>query len=633
MTGNNVKRSPARKSQSGSKSKPKPRSRSRFGFLFYWGLVVTLWAGIGLAGLIFYYALDMPDTDGLWSVSRSPEVRLYARDDTPLSQRGRNTGAPLRYGDLPPDLVQAVIAIEDRRFFSHYGLDPRGLARAMFANLRAGRFVQGGSTLTQQLAKNVFLTPDRTFKRKVQELLLAFWMEARLSKQEIMALYFNRVYFGAGAYGVQAAAQTYFDRPAQELTLGEAALLAGLLKAPSRFAPTRDPQAAFARARLVLGAMIQTGYLTQSQADAVRFETVRIARRNGASAHYAVDWALEQLPGFVGRPRSDIDVITTIDPAMQRAAEAALQGVLARDGQARAAGQAAMVVMTPDGAVRAMVGGRSYAKSQFNRAVQANRQPGSAFKPLVYLAGLESGLSPEQKFTDAPFSVEAWTPKNYDEVYEGEVTMHRALTKSLNTVAVQVSETAGRERVIDAARRLGITAPLRPHPSIALGSFEVNLLELTAAYAHFANGGFQTFPYIIDTAITKSGTILYERIAPAPPRVIGPREVAAMNDMLVATIKSGTGRRAAIDGQTLAGKTGTSQNWRDAWFIGYSGALVAGVWVGNDNGEPMNKVTGSGLPAQIWRAFIASQENQAALPGSENGAASGGGLFNWLFGD
>lgn len=633
MTGNNVKRSPARKSQSGSKSKPKPRSRSRFGFLFYWGLVVTLWAGIGLAGLIFYYALDMPDTDGLWSVSRSPEVRLYARDDTPLSQRGRNTGAPLRYGDLPPDLVQAVIAIEDRRFFSHYGLDPRGLARAMSANLRAGRFVQGGSTLTQQLAKNVFLTPDRTFKRKVQELLLAFWMEARLSKQEIMALYFNRVYFGAGAYGVQAAAQTYFDRPAQELTLGEAALLAGLLKAPSRFAPTRDPQAAFARARLVLGAMTQTGYLTKSQADAVRFETVRIARRNGASAHYAVDWALEQLPGFVGRPRSDIDVITTIDPAMQRAAEAALQGVLARDGQARAAGQAAMVVMTPDGAVRAMVGGRSYAKSQFNRAVQANRQPGSAFKPLVYLAGLESGLSPEQKFTDAPFSVEAWTPKNYDEVYEGEVTMHRALTKSLNTVAVQVSETAGRERVIDAARRLGITAPLRPHPSIALGSFEVNLLELTAAYAHFANGGFQTFPYIIDTAITKSGTILYERIAPAPPRVIGPREVAAMNDMLVATIKSGTGRRAAIDGQTLAGKTGTSQNWRDAWFIGYSGALVAGVWVGNDNGEPMNKVTGSGLPAQIWRAFMASQENQAALPGSENGAASGGGLFNWLFGD
>ncbi len=633
MTGNNVKRSPARKPQSGSKSKSQSRSRSRFGFLFYWGLVVTLWAGIGLAGLIFYYALDMPDTDGLWSVSRSPEVRLYARDDTPLSQRGRNTGAPLRYGDLPPDLVQAVIAIEDRRFFSHYGLDPRGLVRAMFANLRAGRFVQGGSTLTQQLAKNVFLTPDRTFKRKVQELLLAFWMEARLSKQEIMALYFNRVYFGAGAYGVQAAAQTYFDRPAQQLTLGEAALLAGLLKAPSRFAPTRDPQAAFARARLVLGAMVQIGYLTQSQASAVRFETVRIARRNEANAHYAANWALEQLPGFVGRPRSDIDVITTIDPAMQRAAEAALQGVLARDGQARAAGQAAMVVMTPDGAVRAMVGGRSYAKSQFNRAVQANRQPGSAFKPLVYLAGLESGLSPEQKFTDAPFSVEAWTPRNYDEVYEGEVTMHRALTKSLNTVAVQVSEAAGRERVIDAARRLGITAPLRPHPSIALGSFEVSLLELTAAYAHFANGGFQTFPYIIDTAFTKSGTILYERIAPAPPRVIGPREVAAMNDMLVATIKSGTGRRAAIDGQTLAGKTGTSQNWRDAWFIGYSGALVAGVWVGNDKGGPMNKVTGGGLPAQIWRAFMANQENQTALPGFENGAASADGLFNWLFGD
>ncbi|CAI8414385.1 MAG: Penicillin-binding protein 2D [Rhodobiaceae bacterium UBA7378] len=629
MAGKDAKRNPA-------KNKPAKNSsakRSRIGAVFYWGLVVALWGGIGLSGLIFYYALDMPDTDGLWSVSRSPEVRVYARDDAALSQRGRNNGAPLRYDDLPSHLVQAVVAIEDRRFFSHYGLDPRGLARAMFANLRAGRFVQGGSTLTQQLAKNVFLTPDRTFKRKVQELLLAFWMEARLSKQEIMALYFNRVYFGAGAYGVQAAAQTYFARPAQELTLPEAAILAGLLKAPSRYAPTRDPEAAVLRARQVLKAMTQTGYLAQAQADNITFEALRVSRQNGASAHYAVDWALEQLPGFIGRPRSDIDVITTIDPAMQQAAENALNAVLTRDGAARAAGQAAVVVMTPDGAVRAIVGGRSYAKSQFNRAVQANRQPGSAFKPLVYLAGLESGLSPDQQFTDAPFSVEDWTPRNYSEVYEGEVTMARALAKSLNTVAVQVSEQAGRARVIEIARRLGITSRLRPHPSIALGSFEVSLLELTAAYAHFANGGYQTFPYIINAAITKSGTILYERTAPAPPRVIAAGDVAAMNNMLMRTIEDGTGRRAAISGQMLAGKTGTSQNWRDAWFVGYSGALVVGVWVGNDDGAPMNKVTGSGLPAQIWRQFMTTQPAQTSLPGLGNGAGGETGLLDWILGN
>ena len=605
--------------------------------LVYWGLVMALWLGLAVGVLVFYYALDLPDTEDLWKTGSQPELSIYARDDGLVARRGRRGGRPMRFEDFPTHLVQAVIAIEDRRFFSHFGLDPRGLARAMAVNLRQGRLAQGGSTLTQQLAKNVFLTPERSFKRKVQELLLAFWLEAHFSKQDILALYLNRVYFGSGAYGVQAAAETYFNRPVQNLTRAEAAMLAGLLKAPSRYAPTRDPAAAAQRARIVIAAMKDAGFISIEEANAMAVQNISITNRSTDGAHYAVDWALDQLPDFVGRPRADLDVMTTLDRPMQLAAERAINQVLTTQGTARQAGQAAMVVMTPDGAIRAMVGGRAYGKSQFNRAVQARRQPGSAFKPVVYLAALENGLEPSDRYEDAPLSINGWSPKNYDGSYRGAVTAGEALAHSLNTVAVQISEQTGRDRVIDMARRLGLSGRLRAHPSLALGAFEVNLLQLTAAYAHFANGGQQVVPHIVQSVISSSGQILYDRLTPAFLPVVDGRHIGALNNMLRAVMTVGTGRAAHLDEVVLAGKTGTSQNWRDAWFIGYSGALVVGVWVGNDDGAAMARVTGGGLPAQIFARFMDEQKELAAsvaLPEGNLPESGGiGGLLRRLFGD
>ncbi len=603
----------------------------------YWGLVGFLWLGLAIVAVAFFYALDLPDTDDLWKTGSQPELSIYARDDGLVARRGRRGGRPMRFDDFPPHLVNAVIAIEDRRFFKHFGLDPRGLFRALAVNIRQGRLAQGGSTLTQQLAKNVFLTPERSFKRKVQELLLAFWLEAHFSKKDILALYLNRVYFGSGAYGVQAAAETYFSRPVQNLTRVEAAMLAGLLKAPSRYAPTRDPAAAAQRARIVIAAMQDAGFINAELAAEMVGQDIIIINRSTDGSHYAVDWTLDQLPDYVGRPRADLDVMTTLDRPMQLASERAINRVLAARGESLHAGQAAMVVMTPDGAIRAMVGGRAYGKSQFNRAVQARRQPGSAFKPVVYLAALENGLAAGDVFDDAPLSINGWSPKNYDGRYRGAVTAGEALAYSLNTVAVQISEQTGRDKVIDMARRLGLSGHLRAHPSLALGTFEVSLLQLTAAYAHFANGGQQVVPHIIQSVISASGQSLYDRLAPVALPVVDSRHIGALNTMLRAVMTVGTGRAARLDGAVLAGKTGTSQNWRDAWFIGYSGALVVGVWVGNDDGAAMAQVSGGGLPAEIFAAFMSEQEELAtsvALP--EGGLPKSGGisaLLRRLFGD
>jgi penicillin-binding protein 1A len=611
------------------------KRRSFWGFIVYWLIVLGLWVGIGLGGLVGYYAMDLPDTAELWQVENRPEFRFYGDGETLLARRGRLNGRPLLYEDLPPDLVNAVISIEDRRFWDHFGLDPRGFARAMFNNIRAGAMVQGGSTLTQQLAKNVFLTPDRTIKRKVQELLLAFWLEAQLSKEEILALYMNRVYFGAGAYGVHAAAETYYDRPVQELSLGEAAILAGLLKAPSRLAPNRNPDGAKARAKLVLQAMVDNGAISQSRLAAAPLASVQIVTRSSDTAHYAIDWALEQLPEYVGRPRSDLDIVTTINPALQLAAERAAQNILKNYGGNGKASQVAMVVMTPQGQIRALVGGKSYRESQYNRAIMSKRQPGSAFKPIIYLAGLEKGMTPDTIFTDEPFTVEGWTPSNYSDEYLGDVTMRESLAKSVNTVAAQISERAGRDHVIDVARRLGVTSYLASQPSIALGVFELSLLELTSVYATLAQDGFKTFPHIIDQVVSHAGSVLYERKAGALLPVIQADHVAAIRDMLEYSVENGTGKRAQLDGIRVGGKTGTSQNWRDAWFIGYTPDLVAGVWVGNDDGTPMNRVAGSSLPAMIWHDFMEARLEfmPAPVEGESQPKAKRKGLFNWLFGD
>lgn len=588
--------------------------------LFYWVAVIAVWGGICLTGLVGYYALDLPDTSTVAEVSRAPGLTLRGHDNKVVARRGGLYGTTVTLDSLPQHLPEAVIATEDRRFYDHGGLDVRALLRATVANLAAGHVVQGGSTITQQLAKNLFLDPDRTLRRKVQELLLAFWLEQRFSKQEILSLYLNRVYFGAGAYGVDAASRRYFDKPASKVTVAESALLAGLLKAPTRFAPTNDLAAARQRAGLVLKNMVAAGFISEKTAKQAAAHPAELAPSAGVtSTNYVVDWLTELLPGYIGRQQGDIIVTSTLDARMQAIGERVIQRVLGAQGKKLNAGEAALVVMTPDGAIRAMIGGRDYRESQFNRVTQARRQPGSAFKPFIYLAALEAGMGPNTIRFDAPVSIGNWRPDNFTPGYSGPVTLSEALAKSINTVAVRLMEEVGRDQVVNMAERLGVQSPLQRLPSLALGTEEMTLFELTTAYAVLANGGIGVFPHLIDTVSDGKGTTLYERTGQGPGRVLSERTAGLMNSMLSQTLSAGTGRAASLpDGRAAAGKTGTTQNFRDAWFVGYTADLVVGVWVGNDDGKAMKKVTGGGLPAQIWRAFMEEAGQglpQTSLPG------------------
>ena len=563
--------------------------------------------------LVAWYAYDLPDLRRLGERQRAPSVTLLAADGATLARFGDLYAAPVPAAELPAAMRDAVLAIEDRRFYSHFGLDPLALIRAAVANLRAGRVVQGGSTLTQQLAKNIFLTPDRTLKRKIQEMLVALWLERKFTKDEILSIYLNRVYFGAGAYGVEAAARRYFAKSARRLTLAQSAMLAGLLKAPTRYAPTRNLARAQARARQVLDAMVAAGYITEKRAEAAKRNPAVVAPgRAGAraGARYFADWILDRVASYAGPGAGDVVVVTTLDPALQGAAEEAIAWGLRGEGKRRGATQAAFVALAPDGAVEAMVGGRDYGASQFNRATQALRQPGSAFKLFVYLAALEAGMRPDDLVEDAPLTVDGWRPRNYDGRYAGPVTLRTALARSLNTVAVRVSERVGRGRVAALARRLGITTPLREDPSLALGASEVSLIELTAAYATLANRGEGVWAYGIGEIRRADGSVLYRRRGSGPGRVVAEKPLREMVDMLAGVITDGTGRAARLP-WPAAGKTGTSQDSRDAWFIGFTRGLVAGVWVGNDDGAPMKGVTGGGLPARLWKRFMG-----AALAGS-----------------
>jgi len=575
--------------------------------LSYWAAVTCLWLGLGIVLLAFSWAMELPETQNLAVPNRAPTVTILANDGSVLARRGSGFAGAVNVDDLPPHVPHAFIAIEDRRFYSHAGIDPVGITRAMVANLKAMGVVQGGSTITQQLAKNLFLKPDRTLKRKVQETMLALWLESEYSKDELLTLYLNRVYFGAGAYGLEAAAQRFFDKPATQLTVPEAAMLAGLVKAPSRLAPTNNPEGAQARANVVIDAMRRYGYLADPDADTASAFPAELAQRATTEAGYAVDWIEEQLADYVGRADRDIVIETTIDPDLQIAAVGAIKSGLALVGEAANVSQGALVAMSPNGAVRALVGGREYRRSQFNRAITAKRQPGSAFKTFVYLTALERGMTPVTIRRDAPIRVANYTPSNFSDKYEGDVTLMRALSKSINTVAVRLTHEAGPGTVARTARRMGITSDLRADLSLALGSSEVTLAELTGAYAPLANGGRGVFTHIItrvSMANEDGGTdVLFERTGDGPGRVIARANVARMNAMLGETIATGTGRRAQID-RPAAGKTGTSQDNRDAWFVGYTADIVAGVWVGNDDGASMVKVTGGKLPAQIWANFM-----------------------------
>jgi penicillin-binding protein 1A len=569
-------------------------------------LVVVIWVGLLAGGVLLYFAHDLPDPVASAKVTRRPAITLLAADGSTLAAYGDLHGETILAHDAPPYLIQAILATEDRRFHSHFGIDIIGILRAAVSNFRAGRVVQGGSTLTQQVAKNLFLTSDRTVKRKVQELLLSLWLEKVYTKDQILSIYLNRVYLGAGTYGVDAASRRYFNRSVRDITLYQAAMLAGLPKAPSRLNPVSGPERAHARTREVLQNMVEAGMLTPDDARlaAKDADAAIPGAQRATGGGYFADWVLDQVDDFVGTLDRDLVVRTTLDPVQQRHAEAALSTVLGPEAQAKGATQGALVAMDFRGAVKALVGGLNHGTSPFNRAVQARRQPGSAFKPFVFLAGLESGLTPDSALEDAPITVNGWTPGNYTETHRGRVTLTEALALSLNTVAVRVSETAGRGQVVKVARRLGVIGDLAPNPSIALGVFEVTPLDLTAAYAAFANGGFAMLPHGIVSITDGDGAILYERRPGGVRQVMSPEHARQMDAMLAAVVSWGTGKGAILPDRQARGKTGTSQDYRDAWFVGYAGRTLAGVWVGNDKNQPMKKVTGGSLPTDVWKAFM-----------------------------
>ncbi|HLI98709.1 MAG TPA: PBP1A family penicillin-binding protein [Bradyrhizobium sp.] len=601
-----------------AKAKRKAQGRARGGLfrLFYWGTVLGLWGIIAAIGVVVWVGAHLPAIQSLEIPKRPPTIQITGADGSVLAIRGEMPGANVALKDLPLYLPKAFIAIEDRRFYSHFGIDPIGVARAAVTNLLHRGVSQGGSTLTQQLAKNLFLTQERTFQRKLQEAELALWLERKHSKDEILELYLNRVYFGSGAYGVEAAAQRYFGKSARNVTVAEAAMLAGLVKSPSRLAPNRNPEGAEQRAQIVLAAMAEAKFISEAQAQAsIGHPSYHVKPVGAGTVNYVADWIGEVLDDLVGQIDQSVVVETSIDPKLQAVAEAAVIDELAAKSVKFNVSQGALVAMSPDGAVRAMVGGRNYTESQYNRAVTAKRQPGSAFKPFVYLTAIEAGLTPETIRQDAPLDVKGWKPENYSREYFGAVSLTQALAMSLNTVAVRLGLEVGPKNVVRTAHRLGISSKLEPNASIALGTSEVSMVELVGAYAPFANGGFGVSPHVVTKIRNLEGKVLYQRPADQLGAVIDPRNVAMMNMMMQETLLSGTAHKAELPGWMDAGKTGTSQDFRDAWFIGYTANLVTGVWLGNDDNSPTKKATGGGLPVEIWTRFMkAAHQGVPAVP-------------------
>jgi penicillin-binding protein 1A len=556
--------------------------------------------------------LDMSHQD-LYSVNRPIAFTFLDSQGQIAGRRGAIVGDRLRLDEMPPYLPAAFIAMEDRTFYENEGIDVRGLLRAMWMNLRAGHVVAGGSTITQQTAKIVFLSPKRTFIRKYEELLDAAALEKSLSKQQILQLYLNRIYLGSGAYGVDAAAHVYFGKTARDLTLPEAAMLATLTRAPSAFSPRRDLPAAQARADSVLHAMLQTRVITKAQAeDATAHPAVITDGRLADARNFFLDTAGEEALRLIetsGEQHSaDLIVHTTLEPRLQDAARHALAHTLNAKGRRARASEGAIIVMKTDGAVSALIGGRDYDSSTFNRATQAKRQPGSAFKPFVYLAAIENGASPWDTRDDEPVDINGWSPTNYNGQSYGTLTLASALAHSVNTVTANLAQEVGITNVINAAHRCGIVSPLQANPSLALGTSDVTPLELTTAYATFASGGLRVTPYFVSAVEDSGHQLLYQRKPATEPRVIASHVDRDLTMMLYGVIAEGTGRSAALPGREAAGKTGTTQDYRDAWFVGFTPDYVASVWVGNDNNRPMRNITGGTLPAAIWKDVMIEAE-------------------------
>ncbi len=590
---------------------------SSIGRLVQWGIALILWGVLLVTLIVLWYGQEIPKITQQATFERRPSVTILANDGSVITRYGDLKGEALNVDDLPPHLVQAILAVEDRRFYYHFGIDPIGLTRAIVINTFKGHVAQGGSTITQQLAKNLFLSHERTYKRKIQEAILALWLEWHLTKDEILSAYLNRVYMGGGAYGVEAAARVYFDKSAKNLTLEESATLAGLLKAPSRYSPKANPKESRERTKVVLGLMQDAGYLDDdAKISRSSFRPDEEITAASVSNRYFADWARETVSTLIPTPKDDIVIETTLDPYIQAKAGDVINKYVTDDGEKAKFSQGAAVVLRADGSIVAMVGGADYRKSEFNRATKALRPPGSSFKPIVYLAALENGLSMDTIVMDAPLTINGYSPHNFGGKYYGEVSLIKALTLSLNTVSVQLGYQVGMGRVIGAARRLGIDTNLQPDLSLTLGAQGVPMLEMAGAYTVIANGGYATEPYGIRRIRNKSGKVLWQRKQVDAPAVFAGQPIFEIQQMLKSVAKYGTGQ-AAQGPYDVAGKTGTSQDYRDIWFSGFTNQYVGSVWFGNDNNTPMRPgTTGGSYSARAWRDIMTLAQSDPSPPPS-----------------
>ena len=587
----------------------------------YWGTVLGVWGLIFIVAFFAVFASDLPDTSKLYDVKRQPSINYLDRSGALLAVRGSQYAPPVDIDALPKYVPAAFVAIEDRQFYRHVGFNPWGILRSLAWNLTHDGPQRGGSTITQQLARNLFLSPAQNYRRKAQELILAVWLELKFSKKQILALYMNRVYFGAGAYGIEAASQRYFNKPANQLTIGESALLAGMMKGPARYSPVSASERAARRATVVLDEMVRIKAITAEQRDEAFKTPVQVsATLANQRAQYFTDYIDAQVRSLVGEPTEDLVVETTLDLPIQVAAERSVK--LGVEGHIKqGVEQAALVAIDGEGRIRAYVGGADYGETQFDRATTARRQAGSAFKPFVFLTAMEQGRTPNVIVVDEPVKIGAWEPRNYTNKYLGPITLQTALAQSINTVAARLANEVGTSNVAATARRLGIASKIQLDPSMALGAVEVSPLEMSQAYAPFSNGGFLAKGYGIERIRTASGQVLYDHGVEktARPAVIGSPALQYMNQMMRQVVTSGTGTRAKVAGYDIAGKTGTTSDYRDAWFVGYSGGFVTAVWTGKDDNTPMKRVTGGGAPAEIWRNFMT-----AALPRLKSTPIPGG---------
>lgn len=595
------------------KIKSKKQYENRGWFFTRFLLNIAVWGGIASAFVLVYFAYDLPDINRLQSTTRQPGISIVTQDGTLVATAGEIYGSAVSVDELPPHVWQAILAVEDRRFFDHFGVDIYGIVRAVWTNYKADRLVQGGSTITQQLAKNFFQSEklygptDKSLRRKVQEALYALWLERKFTKKQILGIYLNRVYLGAGVFGVEAAAQKYFGKRAKSLNVYEAAVIAGLLKAPSRYSPSNSPEKAHDRAKTVLKTMVEAGFIQDAILSKYQQapESIDATRQAALTGRYFVDWIVESLPNYIGEVDQDIVVVTTLDPKLQKNAEIQTEKFMTEHAEKRNVSEVGMVSMTSDGAVKALIGGRNHDLSCFNRATQARRQAGSAIKPFVYLTALEKGWHPTTMISDEKICFKNWCPKNLSWQSQGEVRMVDALAYSVNTATVRLAHNVGVRNIKELAQRLGLNGQMPDDLSIVLGSVDVTVLGITSAYASIANGGLAVIPYGVLEIRDRQGKILYERQSPGIGRVIDHENAKHMAQMLRAVVDFGTGKGARLS-SIAAGKTGTSQNYQDAWFVGFATDphLVTGVWMGNDDNTPMNKVTGGNLPASLWQKIM-----------------------------